>query len=142
MMRHHSILLISMLVLGACDDAPTSPDTTTTTPTTSNVAFEGTLDRDESRFYSFSISQTGTVSVNLASLNLVGHREALGVPVRVGVGVPQGEGCADTESIEMTPALVSQMSTTSLGTGIHCVSVTDIGQLPGPTTFLIRFTYP
>lgn len=136
------ILLISLLMVGACDDAPTSPTTTTTTPTTSNVVFEGTLDRDESRFYSFSLSQTGTVSVNLASLNLVGHREALGVPVRVGVGVPQGEGCADTESLEMTPALVSQMSTTSLGTGIHCVSVTDVGQLPGPTTFLIRFTYP
>jgi hypothetical protein len=137
----HTALLLSLLAASACDDAPTSPDDTPTTPTLANVVFEGTLERDELRFYSFTASQTGSVTVNLASLTLVGRRDALTVPVRIGVGVPKGEGCADTESAEMVPALVSQMSA-SLGAGIHCVSIADVGQLPGAATFLIRFSHP
>jgi hypothetical protein len=141
MTRRCSALLFCLLAAGGCDNAPTAPDTTGTTPTTSSVVFEGTLDRNESRFYSFTVSQTGSVTVNLASLTLVGHRDALNVPVRISVGVPQGEGCAGAESIETTPALVSQMST-SLASGIHCVGIADAGQLPGAVTFLIRFSYP
>ncbi len=130
-----------LLLASACGDAPTSPDDTTTTPTQTRVVFEGTLEHDEARFYSFTASQTGSVTVNLASLNLVGQRDALTVPVRIGVGVPRGEGCGDTESAEMVPALVSQMSA-SLSAGIHCVSIADVGYLPGKTTFLIRFSHP
>lgn len=132
------LLLLCALFAGSCDDAPTSPDDTATTPTTSTMVFEGTLERDQSRFYAFTASQAGSVTVNLASLNLVGHREALTVPVRIGVGIPKGEGCGVTESIETTPALVSQFSTT-LEEGIHCVNIADTGQLPGATIFLIRF---
>jgi hypothetical protein len=134
-------VLLWLMAASACDDAPTAPDDTTTTPTRSNVVFEGTLERDDSKFYSFNASQTGSVTVTLASLNQVGHRDALTVPVRIGVGVPKGEGCAEAESVEATPALVSQFSTV-LSTGIHCVSIADIGQLPGATIFLIRFSHP
>jgi hypothetical protein len=140
MTRRHTTLLLWLIVASACDDAPTSPDDTTP-PSTSNAVFEGTLDPDGSRFYSFSASQTGSVTVNLASLNLVGRREALTVPVQIGVGVPRGEGCDNTESIETTPALVSQFSA-SLNSGIHCVSIADAGELPGAAIFLIRFSHP
>jgi hypothetical protein len=140
MTRRHIALLLWLMVASACDDGPTSPDDTTT-PSTSSVVFEGTLDPDGSRFYSFSASQTGSVTVNLASLNLVGRREALTVPVQIGVGVPKGEGCDNTESLETAPALVSQFSA-SLNSGIHCVSVADAGQLPGAAIFLIRFSHP
>ena len=85
-------------------------------------------------------SQGGGVTVNLASLNLVGHREALTAPVRIGVGVPKGEGCGETESIETLPALVSQFFTT-LESGIHCVNIADTGDLPGAAIFLIRFSH-
>jgi hypothetical protein len=140
MTPRHTTLLLWLMVASACEDAPTSPDDTTT-PSTSSVVFEGTLDPEGSRFYSFSAAQTGSVTVNLASLNLVGRREALTVPVQIGVGVPKGEGCDNTESIETTPALVSQFSA-SLNSGIHCVSITDAGQLPGAAVFLIRFSHP
>ncbi|MET0213296.1 MAG: hypothetical protein ABW292_09850, partial [Vicinamibacterales bacterium] len=83
------LLLLGALLTSSCDDAPTSPDDTATTPTSSSVVFEGTLEQDQSRFYAFTASQAGSVTVNLASLNLVGHREALTVPVRIGVGVPK-----------------------------------------------------
>ena len=131
----------SMNTAAAGSDAPTSPDeTATTASTTSSVVFEGTLGQDQSRFYAFTASQAGSVTVNLASLNLVGHREALTVPVRVGVGIPKGEGCGVTESIETLPALVSQFSAT-LESGIHCVNIADPGQLPGAAIFLIRFSH-
>ena len=140
MTRRLTLSLLCAVFASSCSDAPTSPDDTATTPAASNVVFEGTLEQDQSRFYAFSASQAGSATVNLASLNLVGHREALTVPVRIGVGVPKGEGCAETESIETLPALVSQFSTT-LASGIHCVNIADTGQLPGATTFLIRFSH-
>jgi hypothetical protein len=134
-------LLLCTPIASSCGDSPTSPDeTTTTTVTTSSVVFEGTLEQEQSSFYAFTASQSGSVTVNLASLNLVGHREALTVPVRIGVGVPKGEGCRETESIETLPALVSQFSAT-LESGIHCVNIADTGQLPGAAVFLIRFSH-
>ena len=136
-----TLLLLGALFATSCgEDATTSPDDATTTATTSSVVFEGTLEPDQSSFYSFTASQAGSVTVNLASLNLVGRREALTVPVRIGVGVPKGAGCGETASIETLPALVSQFST-SLETGIHCVNIADTGQLPGAAVFLIRFSY-
>ena len=140
MMRRHALLLLCVVCASACDDAPTSPDATTTTPTATNVVFEGTLEEDQSRFYAFDALQPGSVTVNLASLSLVGRRDALTVPVRIGVGVPRGEGCAEKESVEAAPALVPQFST-ALETGIHCVSIVDTGQLPGAAIFLIRFSH-
>jgi hypothetical protein len=141
MMWRHTPLLLCALFASSCGDSPTSPDeTTTTTVTTSSVVFEGTLEQAQSSFYSFTAAQAGNVTINLASLNLVGHREALTVPVRIGVGVPKGAGCGETQSVETLPALVSQFSTT-LETGIHCVNITDTGQLPGVAVFLIRFSH-
>ena len=136
----HTVVLLGALVTSSCGDAPTSPDETATASPTSSVVFEGTLEQDQSRFYAFTAAQAGSVTVNLASLTLVGHREALTVPVRIGVGVPKGEGCGETESLETTPALVSQLSVT-LASGIHCVNIADTGQLPGAASFLIRFSH-
>ena len=56
------------------------------------------------------------------------------MPVRIGVGVPKGEGCGETESTETPPALVSQFSM-MIESGIHCVNIADTGQLPGAATF-------
>lgn len=138
--RSTLVLLCALLAPSCGDDAPTSPDDTTTAAAASTVVFEGTLEQAQSSFYSFTASQAGSVTINLASLNLVGHRDALGVPVRIGVGVPKGQGCGETASIETTPALVSQFSAT-LESGIHCVNIADTGQLPGAAVFLIRFSH-
>lgn len=140
MMWRSALSLVCAFVVSSCGDSPTSPDTATTTTTASSVVFEGTLEQDQSSFYSFTASQAGNFIVNLASLNLVGHREALTVPVRIGVGVPKGVGCGETQSFEALPALVSQFST-NLESGIHCVNITDTGQLPGAAVFLIRFSH-
>jgi hypothetical protein len=139
--RHSVVLLCALCACSCGGDTPTSPTDTVAAVSTSTVTFEGTLEPDQSRFYSFNAQQSGSVTVTLASLTLAGRRDALGIPVRIGVGIPKGEVCDDTISIEATPALVSQLSTTLDG-GIHCVNIADTGHLPGGVIFLIRFTHP
>ena len=142
--RHFSrgaFVLLLPLVTTACGDNPTSPDATAaTTAVVSPTVFEGTLAPTDSKFYSFTISTSGSITAYLASLTLVGHREALTIPVRLGVGVPRGEGCAVTQFIDTSPALVTQFTMT-LGTGIYCIDISDLGALPGTAVFSIRFLH-
>jgi hypothetical protein len=141
MTRRMAFVLLLPLLMAACGDSPTAPDDTSmVAATVSPTVFEGTLDLNESRFYSFTVSQSGSVTAYVASLTLVGHRDALVVPVRLGVGVPRGEGCAITASVETSPALVTQLTTT-LSAGIYCVNISDIGSLPGAAVFSIRFRH-
>ena len=135
-------LIAALMMSVGCDDSPTSPDAATTTTTTSSVVFEGTLAMNGSAFYSFNISQAGIVSTNLASLVLVGHREALTVPVRIGVGIPKGEGCALAQSTDVAPALIAQLNAPLSSTGIYCVGISDIGALTASAVFSIRFSHP
>jgi len=138
------VLVTSLLVASGCGDNPTSPDDTSssTTTGTSSVVYEGTLAPNGSGFYSFKPSTTGLVSANLASLALVGHRDALPVAVRIGVGVPKGEGCALSQSVDTVAALVTQLTAPLMTTGIHCIGIVDIGTLPGVAVFAMRFTHP
>ena len=140
MTRWTPFVLLASFLMAACGDSPTAPDdTATTTTTVSPTVFEGTLG-EGARFYSFSVSQSGSLTAHLASLTLVGHREVLAVPVRLGVGVPKGEGCAVTEFVDAPPALVTQLTTT-LAAGIYCMNISDIGGRAAWRCFSIRFLH-
>lgn len=138
------VLVACVLVTSGCGDNPTSPDDTSssTTTGTSSVVYEGTLAPNGSGFYSFNASATGLVKAKLASLALVGHRDALPVSVRLGVGVPKGERCALSQSVDTATALVSQLTAPLITTGIYCIGIVDIGALPGAAVFSIRFSHP
>jgi hypothetical protein len=56
------------------------------------------------------------------------------------VGVPKAEGCAVTQFVDTSPALVTQLTMT-LGTGIHCIDISGIGALPGAAVWSIRFVH-
>lgn len=140
--RLTSVLVTSLLIASGCGDNPTSPDTSSATSVISNIVYEGTLAPNGSGIYSFTASATGNVEANLASLALVGHRDALSVPVRIGVGIPKGEGCALSQSIDTAAALVPQLTVPLTTTGIYCIGIVDIGALPGVAVFSIRFTHP
>jgi hypothetical protein len=71
-----------------------------------------------------------------ASLTLVGHREALVFPVRLGVERRGVRG----HRVDTSPALVPQLTTT-LGAGIYCINISDIGALPGAAAFSVRFVH-
>ena len=143
MTRGLTILVAAALLSASCgNDNPTSPTTTTastttttTTPTTSSssaLVFEGTLDPKGAKFYSFTTTTTGLATVGLTSLAIVGHHDALDVPVRIGVGVPKGEGCALSQSIDTSPSLISQLTAPIIVTGIYCIGIVDIDWLASP----------
>jgi hypothetical protein len=133
--------LLSLLA-GGCADTSTEPSSasTTTTPTRTTESFEATLSRGESMFYSFSVGSAGTVNVTLASVVQQGRPAALSSPLRLGIGTPEGEGCTVVDAVDVTPALTPQLSTT-LSAGIHCVSVSEIGQVPGTVIASVRFNH-
>jgi hypothetical protein len=142
---------LALLPAIACSGLPTAATNTSTSTTTTTTApvstattptvFEGTLDPRGSAFYSFKASQAGTVTATLASVLAIGQRGALTVPLRIGVGTPAGVGCALSQFSDVTPGLTPQFST-AVAAGISCLGVVDIGDLPGPSSFAIKFTYP
>ena len=135
----HSALLLALLIAG-CDETSTAPSSTASTPTRSTESFEITLARGDSMFYSFTAGSAGTVNVTLASVVQQGRAAALLTPLHIGLGTPEGEGCAVTDSLEATPALTPQLSVT-MAAGIHCVSVADVGQIPGAVIAAVRFSH-
>ena len=140
--------VIALFALGAfaaagCNDSPTAPDDTAdaTSPSANVIVFEGVLEPKGARFYSFRTSQTASVKATLQSLTRIGQRDAAAMPVRLGVGVPRGEGCAMSESIDTSPGLVTQFSSSSLAAGTYCINVADTGHLLSAMQFLIRFSH-
>lgn len=137
------IILVGLLLPGAaCGSSPTSPSSTTstTTSTTTSYNFEATLAPGETTFYSFKVTTAGAVTVTLASIVRPSQFSPVPVHMRVGLGIPAGEGCAVTESVDVTPALTAQISTTREA-GIFCVSVADIGELTGTVITSVRYTH-
>jgi len=129
------------LVAAACSDSPTSPsDTTSTTTSTVTQSFEAAIGPGGSSFYSFTVSQAGTVTLMLASVTSGGRPAPQAVTLRIGIGTPAGEGCAVSQSIDAAPSLQPQFSV-PVGAGISCVSISDPGQLPTTVLAAIRFTH-
>lgn len=125
------------LLLPACKEAetPTSATSTTTTAAAAAVVteiFEGTLPKGGAQVYAFDNSGRGNISVKLDSIGGVA-----GVPrtvwVGVGIGTPDGDGCAMTVSKNTQAggdALVLTMDP-----GRVCVRLYDIGNLAAPAPF-------
>lgn len=125
------------------DSTPTSPTSTTTTTITTAATttedFTGTLPVGSSRFYSFSVAETGTVSVLYSSVG--GNGVPGSVWLGLGLGAPSGEDCVTTNNINTPPGAGAQLTGT-YSPGIYCVKVSDIGNLFAPAAFSISITHP
>lgn len=125
---------------GACGD---STDTVTgpTAVTLTTEHFSGTMVVGGVRFYSFTVTQSGTASITLASVTGRTTGAALPVALGLGLGVPQATGCAVTAHVIGPAALVAQL-TQPVEAGVHCIEVADAGELTAPVNFAARFTHP
>ena len=140
-MRSTGFCLWLALLAAGCDNTATEPSSpSTSTPTRTTVSFEATLARGESTFYSFTVGTAGTVNVTLASVVQQGRTAALSTPLRIGLGTPAGEGCTVADAVDVSPALTPQLSV-AMSAGIHCVSVVEIGQIPGTVIASVRFNH-
>src|SRR5207237_4054430 len=99
--RSRPFLILPTLALttaacgGTSTTSPTSPSTTVASPTTTET-WPDTLPVGGSKFYSFVVSQNGTVNVTLVSVSVtdVPSTAALGVAIATpsGTGWPGGTG--------------------------------------------------
>lgn len=134
-------LVLGLALSGAaCGDevSPTSPDLLVTTSTTE--LFVGTLPVGGTRFYSYTVTQPGSVFLTLASLTSSGNRPAAS-RVILGFGIPAGTGCALRDSTMTSAALTSQLQH-SATPGIYCVNVADADGLPSDMAFAVRIVHP
>ena len=141
-----SLVLTLLTTIGCSGDTPTSPTTTTTTTTTTTVAspafteeFNGTVPVSGSAFYSFTVTQYGTVNVSLTSVS--GQYVPSTVTMGLGLGRPDAETCATTTNIT-TQSGVGPQITGTYDPGVYCVKVSDVGNLFSAAKFAVTIAYP
>lgn len=109
---------------------------TSPSPSSSTDAFAGSVVVGGSSFFTFTVSQQGTVNVTLTSL-------AGTTPVGVGIGTPNGTtSCTVTTSSQSTLAGASPQVTANEKPGTYCVSVFDPGTLTAATNFSVSVVHP
>src|SRR5215510_11494648 len=110
-----------------------SPTTPTRTPAAASKSerYVATMGVGGSSFYSFSVSEYGTVNVTLTAVSGVDDPS---VAIGLGLGVPSGFGCTPS-STTTTAAGSTPQITNTLETGVYCLRVYDVGNLTGPLTF-------
>ena len=124
---------------GCSDDTPTSPSTETVAPPSVTETWEGTLAVGGSRFYSFSVSQNGTVNVTLTNLLENGADSA--TQVGLALGYPAGTGCTANTSVTVAAAVDPQVTNT-YKPGVYCAKIADAGNLSIPAQFRIVIAHP
>ena len=143
MIRVPRVLALVLAVLGTAgcgkSGTTTSPSTTTSGPSTEY--FDGTLAPAASSFYSFTVTSPGAVSVTLASTTTAKVGPAAQASITLGLGTPNGFGCAVSASADVTPGLSAQLSNPSNAAGIYCVSVADPGDLSTDVLFVVRIVH-
>lgn len=136
-----------MTGFGCNGETPTSPTTDTTTTTTATTEatpvftedWMDTLAVGGERFYSFTVTQYGTVNVSLTSVS--GQYVPSTVTVGMGLGTPIAETCSTISSIS-TPAGTGPQLTGAYNPGVYCVIVWDLGNLFSAARFSIKVAYP
>jgi hypothetical protein len=133
------LLLSAAVAAGACANASVVTPTATAAPTSTDY-FTGTLTPGGSAFYSFSVTNAGTVEVTLASTTTAKVGPAITLPLRLGIGIPFAEGCSTVRTVDTSPGLSAQILNAS-GAGVFCINVADIGSLSGSVLFAVRIVH-
>ena len=132
--------LAGALFATGCDskDSTTTPTKTPAAPSVTET-FEGTVRVGASAFYSFQVSQYGTVNLTLNSLQVGG--ELSDAAMGLTIGQPSAQDCFS--SITQTAAAGSTPQVTgSFEAGIYCVKIADGVPLPSPGSFNITIAHP
>lgn len=133
---------VAVMLTGCGDDAqtPTSPSIPEISVDSTSRLFSGTLTARDAQFYSFTLPQDSGVFVTLASVTTADNREATGVSLGVGLGVPRGTECVLSARVVATSALTPQIREFT-NQGVRCVSVFDPGALQAPVRYAVRIGY-
>jgi hypothetical protein len=135
------IVVVGMALAGtACAEATVSGPTAIGNNVTLTVeTFSGTLPVGGSRFYSFTVPQTGLTTATLVSLRQDGVDSS--AIVLIGLGAPRGTECLLIDGRQVAADVVAQVSL-SPDPGIYCARISDAGSLTGPVDFSINIVRP
>ena len=142
-----SCFVVLAVAVSACGKTPTAPTTTTTTTTTTGTAvgptntenFTGKVPVSGSAFYSFTVTQYGTVNITLTDVN--GPFVPSTVTLGLGIGIPSGEGCSTSTTVNTKAGSTAQI-TGAYSAGVYCAEVFDVGNLFAPANFNVSIAYP
>lgn len=139
-----SLVLTLLTTSGCSGDTPTSPTTTTTTAATAaapiySEEFIDSVGVSGTAFYSFTVTQYGTVNISLTSVS--GAFVPSTVTLGLGLGMPEAEGCSATSSVS-TQAGAGPQITGAYNPGVYCVKVSDVGNLYAAAKFAVTIAYP
>lgn len=142
-----SLVLTLLTAIGCSKNTPTSPttstDTTTTTTTVATPAFSeewvDTVGVGAEKFFSFTVTQYGTVNVTLNSVS--GQYVPSTVTIGLGLGTPTAETCSTTTAISTQSGAGPQI-TGAYNPGVYCVKVNDVGNLFSAARFSVTIAYP
>ena len=140
MSRAYALLLAVCCALSpGCGDAVQG--TTGPTQVSPSIAmFSGRLEVGATRFYSFTMSEGGTMNATLASITSASTGAPVSESLAIGFGTPRGTGCDAAPRVEATAALVPQL-TRAVVPGVYCLEVSDTAGLAAAVNFAIRFVY-
>lgn len=133
-------LLVAVVLSTGCGES-TQTTAPSTAPTTTTEVYAGTLAPGRSGFYSFRVSNPGIVNVTLASLTSSASGNPVSAAMRIGLGIPAGDGCDVTTSVTTAPGLRAQL-TSQAAANIYCVELADPGSLGLPVAFGVRIVHP
>jgi len=140
--RLFATVLTLALTTAACGGktttSPSSTSPTVASPTTTET-FSGTLLVGGYSFYSFVVSQNGTVNVTLDSVS--GTDGPSTVTLGIAIGTPSGTGCTGG-TVTSTPAGTAPQVTGTYSPGRYCVNVSDVGNLAAPEAFIVTIAHP
>ena len=131
-------LLAFALTMAACSSSDPTSTVTSPSATTTTEMFTGTVEPNFSvDFHSFSVAQTGSVSVTLT---------AAGPPATIFMGVGIGTPSATTGAVisddsTIAPASATAQLTGTLATGSYCVQVYDVGNQAAPVTYSVTVAH-
>lgn len=134
-MSGRGLLVLVVLALGAAGCSAignlfsTSPSGSTTDDFAGSVAVGG------NSFFTFTVTQGGSVSVTLTTLGG-------STPIGLGVGTPIGTtGCQLTNTSQSTLAGSAPQLTVTEAAGNYCVEVFDPGTLTAPASFAVTVAH-
>lgn len=135
-----ALIVVFSALCAACGKDATTTAASGTSDTSTRELFQGTLSSLDSRFYSFNLTSPSPVQITLVSLITGAPAPTVSVPMRLGVGVPNGADCEVIEAVITAPGLTSQLSI-ALGKGTYCAKLSDVGNLRTPAAFTVRIVH-
>lgn len=138
-MKHLPLILLTLaLTTAGCSGSNSTPSVTTPAATTTTETFTGTVQPNFGvDFHSFTVAQTGTVSVTLT---------AAGPPATIfmglGIGTPSTSTCAVISGDStIAPASATAQLSGTVSAGSYCVQVYDVGNETAPVTYSVTVAH-